>query len=114
MAKTISMEIDVCDALRMMDDDDIKKEALERDIDYSGGLLDEAFADGVEEGYAEGRESAITAINQIRTGRHTEAIVTLERAFLPRWQDGAECEIRYREAMAEKARLSVAQAQEAA
>lgn len=45
------------------------------------------------------REHAITAINQIRTGKHSDAIVTLERAFLPRWQDSAECEARYREAM---------------
>jgi len=45
------------------------------------------------------RESAIEAINQIRTGRNGEAAVTLERCFLPKWKDVAECEARYREVM---------------
>jgi len=99
MAKTISVEIDVCDALRLISDGDIKKEADSRGIEYNFEQLDRWFAKGMEEGYANGRESAITAINQIRTGKHSDAIVTLERAFLPRWQDSAECEMRYREAM---------------
>lgn len=99
MGKTISVDIDVCDVLRMMSDSDIKKEADSRDIEYNPGQLDQAFADGMDEGYVSGREAAISAINQIRTGKHSDAIVTLERAFLPRWQDSAECEARYREAM---------------
>jgi hypothetical protein len=45
------------------------------------------------------RESAITAIAQIRDGKHDDAIVTLERAFLPAWEDAAACEARYREVM---------------
>lgn len=85
--------------LRQLDDKRIKNEAESRDIDFSAGRLDEAFADGVEEGYADGQESAITAIAQIRAGKPDEAIITLERAFLPAWEDTAACEARYREVM---------------
>jgi len=60
-------------------------------------------------------EAAITAIAQIRAVHADDAIVTLERAFLPTWEDTATCEARYREVMAEKSRSTpVAQAQEAA
>lgn len=99
MGKTISVDIDLCEVLRMMDDEDIRKEAVSRDIEYDSGKLDEVFADGMDEGYAGGRGAAVEAINQIRAGKHSDAIVTLERAFLPRWQDSAECEVRYREVM---------------
>ena len=54
-----------------------------------------AFLDFIKEEKA----AAMEAIAQIRCGRSDDAIVTLERAFLPRWQDSVECEMRYREAM---------------
>lgn len=60
------------------------------------------------------KDEAITAIAQIRAGKHDDAIITLERAFLPAWEDMAACEDRYREVMADKARTPPAQAQEAA
>lgn len=47
----------------------------------------------------EAKSPAMTAINQIRAGRYDDAIVTLERAFLPAWEDTAACEARYREVM---------------
>lgn len=57
--------------------------------------FDEAFWVASEELKGE----AITAIAQIRAGKPDEAIVTLERAFLPAWEDTAACEARYREVM---------------
>lgn len=62
------------------------------------------------------KDDAMTAIAQIRSGQYDDAIVTLERAFLPAWEDTAACEDRYREVMAAKANggAPVAQAQEAA
>lgn len=68
---------------------------------------DEAFWVACEEL----KDDAITAIAQIRTGRYDDVIVTLERAFLPTWEDTAACEARYREVMG---RGPAAQAQEAA
>lgn len=47
----------------------------------------------------DGRASAVDAISQIRAGHADDAIVTLERAFLPTWEDTATCEARYREVM---------------
>jgi len=48
---------------------------------------------------SENRAAAIEAINQIRRGAYVDAITTLERHFLPMWDDAAECEAAYREAM---------------
>lgn len=48
---------------------------------------------------SENRAVAIEAINQIRRGAYTDAITTLERHFLPRWEDAAERQVAYREAM---------------
>jgi hypothetical protein len=45
------------------------------------------------------KDEAVTAINQIHAGKYEDAIVTLERAFLPAWEDTAACEARYREVM---------------
>lgn len=45
------------------------------------------------------KDEAVTAINQIRAGKYDDDIVTLERAFLPAWEDTAACEARYREVM---------------
>lgn len=57
--------------------------------------FDEAFWTACEEL----KDEALTAIAQIRAGRHDDAIITLERAFLPAWEDTAACEARYREVM---------------
>lgn len=70
-----------------------------------------SYEEGIEDGMQLAREEAWAAINQIRTGRYDDAIVTLERAFLPTWEDTAACEARYREVMG---RGHAAQAQEAA
>lgn len=61
--------------------------------------FDEAFWVACEEL----KDEAITAIAQIRAGKTEDAIVTLERAFLPAWEDTAACEARYREVMGRSA-----------
>lgn len=57
------------------------------------------YEEGYEDGQAWSREEVLAAINQIRVGKYEDAIVTLERASLPTWQDQADCEARYREVM---------------
>lgn len=90
---------DLVAAIDKLSDDTIASLARGRGLMAKTGELDAAFADGLEEGYDDGRESAITAIAQIRAGKTEEAVVTLERAFLPAWTDQAACEARYREVM---------------
>lgn len=46
-----------------------------------------------------GKSAAVNAITAIRQGRHEDAITILEREFLPMWEDVADCETAYREAM---------------
>ncbi|MFC3206847.1 hypothetical protein [Aquamicrobium soli] len=46
-----------------------------------------------------GKTAAVNAINAIRRGDATDAITILEREFLPQWEDIADCETAYREAM---------------
>jgi len=43
------------------------------------------------------KTAAVEAINQIRCGEYDAAITTLEREFLPLWEDMADCEAAYRE-----------------
>lgn len=69
------------------------------------------YGDAYWDATEELREEVVTAINQIRAGKADDAIVTLERAFLPTWRDQADCEARYRQVMG---RTPVAQAQEPA
>lgn len=57
------------------------------------------YADAYEDACEVMKGEVVHAINQIRVGKYEDAIVTLERAFLPTWQDAAECEARYREVM---------------
>lgn len=57
------------------------------------------WADAYDAAIEETKDEVVRAINQIRAGRPQEAIVTLERAFLPAWEDIAACEARYREVM---------------
>jgi hypothetical protein len=83
---SVSVEVDV-DPIAVIDAlNDYEREIIARGWGY------------VKEG-EDARESAITAINQIRAGKPDDAIVTLERAFLPAWEDTAACEARYREVM---------------
>lgn len=46
-----------------------------------------------------GKAAALDAINAIRQGRYDDAVTLLEREFLPYWEDVADCEAAYREAM---------------
>lgn len=76
------------------------------DPEYVISQLDEKDIMKIAEGMdfkPESREFAAMAINQIRAGRHEDAIVTLERAFLPRWKDKADCEQQYKLAMGKAA-----------
>lgn len=45
------------------------------------------------------RAAAIEAISQIRRGANTDAILTLERQFLPKWADADAARRAYREIM---------------
>ena len=45
------------------------------------------------------RQAAIEAISQIRRGASTDAILTLERHFLPKWADADAAHRAYRETM---------------
>ena len=42
-----------------------------------------------------GKSAAVQAINEIRRGAYADAITTLEREFLPQWEDKADCEVAY-------------------
>jgi Flp pilus assembly protein TadD len=55
----------------------------------------ETLADGSEE-VGGGKQAAIDAINQIRRGDYANAITTLEREFLPKWQSTGACREAYR------------------
>lgn len=46
-----------------------------------------------------GKAAAVEAITAIRQGRYSDAVTALEREFLPQWEDVADCEAAYREAM---------------
>lgn len=46
-----------------------------------------------------GIDAAIEAINQIRRGAMADAIVTLERHFLPKWNDAGEARRAYKQVM---------------
>lgn len=62
-------------------------------------MNDEEFDEAFWVACEELKDEAITAIAQIRAGHADDAIVTLERAFLPAWEDTATCEARYLEVM---------------
>lgn len=75
------------------------KVCLEVEVD-----LDEISDDAIEReararGLSNGREVVVDAINQIRRGEAADAITTLERAFLPKWQDSAMALSAYNRAM---------------
>lgn len=71
--------------------------------DVIGALEDamtaaESIAKSKEDGPGS-KGAAIDAINQIRRGEYADAITTLEREFLPKWEDTASCAAAYRTAM---------------
>lgn len=51
---------------------------------------------GAEEGNA--KAAVLTAISEIRRGENSNAITTLEREFLPKWQSTEDCRTAYRKA----------------
>lgn len=54
------------------------------------------YADAYDAAIEDTKGEVVYAINQIRVGKYEDAIVTLERAFLPAWKDAGVCEARYR------------------
>lgn len=54
----------------------------------------ETLRDGGVE-VSDGRKAVIDAIAQIRRGEHTNAITTLEREFMPKWQSTEACRFAY-------------------
>jgi Flp pilus assembly protein TadD len=80
---TIAADIDIGDALKCAT---VMEISAELDSRKEGG---------------DGKLIAIDAINKIRRGDYADAITTLEREFLPKWNDRADCAAAYREAMAE-------------
>lgn len=70
-------------------------EAIEDALDAARAMRGKDSVDG------DGKLIAIDAINKIRRGDYADAITTLEREFLPKWNDRADCAAAYREAMAE-------------
>lgn len=46
-----------------------------------------------------GKTAAVDAINAIRRGEYIDAITILERELLPHWEDVADCEAAYKQAM---------------
>lgn len=62
-------------------------------------MSDARYWEGYEDGAHWAREEIVAAINQIRTGKFEDAVLTLERNFFPTWEDVADCEARYREVM---------------
>jgi hypothetical protein len=75
---TVSVDVDIQDDIAQLDDDDILELA------ESVGCASKANA-------REAALSALDAIGQIRRGNHADAITTLERAFLPKWQGVDAC-----------------------
>lgn len=45
------------------------------------------------------REAVMQAINEIRRGAYSDAITTLEREFLPYYEDVEACDAAYRKSM---------------
>lgn len=84
---SVQVDVELSDIIDQCDDDVC--EAIAESIGY-------VHPDNIELAV---KEHAITAIAQIRAGRPDDAIVTLERAFMPAWEDTAACEARYREVM---------------
>ena len=71
---TIEAEVYLDEVMEKLKDEDLRAELSSR------GIRDTA------------RDSVIDAINQIRRGDYAEAITTLEREFMPKWQSTQHCE----------------------
>ena len=85
MGRTVTVEIDVEDVVDAMSDAEVLREYTRRGLNKKD-----------EPG---GRETVTRAINMINLGRVTDGVTLLEREFLPRWKDKADCEAAYRIAM---------------
>ena len=80
---TVSVDIDVDDALEGASTDDLVSELARR---------------GQKTALNE-REAVLDALIMLKTGRIDDGITALEREFFPRYADAAECEVAYRRAM---------------
>lgn len=78
-----------------------RKSTIQDVIDALEEALDaaEEISDGCET-EAGGKQSAVDAINQIRVGDYAGAITTLEREFLPKWNNKLDAEADYKRSMA--------------
>lgn len=82
---TVSIDIDTDEVLDALSDVELQREYKSRGLDRK----DEPDA----------RETVTRAINMLKGGRVDDGVTLLEREFLPRWKDKADCEAAYRVAM---------------
>lgn len=78
---TVEVDVDIDDALEAATDREIKEEYDARKLGC---------------GVPDNSEIASNAINMIRLGRLDDAILFLEREFMPKWSSIHECEQKYR------------------
>jgi hypothetical protein len=62
-------------------------------------MSDARYWEGRWDAEADLKDAACEAIALMKRGKYEDAIITLERAFTPTWQDVADCEAQYREVM---------------
>ena len=80
---TVSVDIDVDDALDRASTDELGSELARRGKKAALNY----------------REVVLDALIMLKTGRIDDGITALEREFFPRYADAAECEVAYRRAM---------------
>lgn len=85
MSRTVTVEVDIEDVVDAMSDAEVLREYTRRGLNKK----DEPGA----------RETVMRAINMINIGRVADGVTLLEREFLPRWKDKADCEAAYRVAI---------------
>lgn len=70
-----------------------RKPTIQGVIDSLEEALEEAekIADANDDN-DDAKQAALRAINEIRRGDYADAITTLEREFLPKWQSTQQCE----------------------
>lgn len=81
----VNIDVDLDDIADQIPDEEILKWAA--DIQTHGG----------------GKQAVVAAINEMRAGRLADAVTTLEREFLPKWADRADCQVAYDRAMGREA-----------
>jgi len=87
----VTVDIDVSDIIDEIPDSVIFEEARSRRGSSPVSTAFQAPSDVV-----------VDAINMIRTGRVADGVTLLEREFLPKWKDRADCDAAYQTAMALK------------